>query len=639
MIAPTDPLGLFGPAARGNVVRFVRHFFRYEERLSPSRWCERHLRLPPGKQETKPGAVNFAERPYLREPLDALADPTVTDEVFVGPTRIGKTFLLRMAVSYSIAGDPAPTMWVDSTVDKGRDVSRKELQPLIEYNAILRDRKPKNRHNYSDARMLFPAAAFTIVGGNSAAQVAGDTVKRVFGNELDKWSGASEKEASIAELVRHRTESFEDERKHFWSSTPTLEEMITWTYYRRGDQRVWRAICPDCGEAQPLVWDRVKWDPEAQITEHKWDLRRVKETARYTCSRCESPWTDAMRLAAIRHPDAHYHATATGEPGWRSHHVNGLYGPLKTNNVGSLALAFLTARTSGFFSDRQDFWNSGMGMPWKDNVADITVAKFASLERQYLRGEAGPAESSLAKGVPFVPDLFIIDFDVQSNRLPYVVRTWSWTGESYLVDHGDAATWTDLDCVQNEYAKKFGITSYVIGDINYEDRRAETLEQIYKRRDRGWYGAEGFERTAEMVRIEKANVFAGGREVGRREDERHTIQKLVISTYDFKVELEKRISGEIQNFFYYQLPLAATEQEIEEQREYYKQRLDEHRRPRKRPVAGKPAYEWVSKTKNNHFNDCEVYGLALFWILQKRRAYTQRKPDSTARKVVEVKTT
>jgi hypothetical protein len=629
MIATVDPLGLFGPPAVEGMRRYVRGFFRFEERLAPSRWCERHLRLPPGKQETKPGAVNFAERPFLREPLDSIADPTVTDEVFVGPTRIGKTFILRMAVGYTIAGDPASAMWVDSTVDKGRDVSRKEIQPLIEYNAILRDRKPKNRHNYSDARMLFPAAAFTIVGGNSAAGVAGDTVKRVFGNELDKWSGATEKEASVAELVRHRTESFDEERKHFWSSTPTLEEMITWTYYRRGDQRTWRAICPDCGDAQALVWDRVCWADEAQITDHKWDLARVKETARYHCVRCDSPWTDEMRLAAIRHPSAHYLATATGEPGWRSHHVNGLYGPLKTNNVGAIAVAFLSSRTTGFFTDRQDFWNSVMGLPWKDNVADITVAKFAALEREYQRGQAGPEG--------FKPDLLIIEFDVQSNRIPYVVRTFAWSGESYLVDHGDAATWTDLDKIQAEYSRLAG-TSYVIGDINYEDRRAETLEQIYRRRDRGWFGAEGFEKTSELVRIEKANVFAGGREVGRREDEHHTIQKLVISTYDFKVELEKRLSGAVKNFFYYQLPLAASESEIEEQREYYKQRLDEHRRPRKRPVAGKPAFEFVSKTKNNHFNDCEVYGLALFWILQKRRAYATRKGQPADRRVVEVKT-
>lgn len=611
----------------------MREYFRYEERLSPSRWCEKNLRLPAGRQETKPGPVSFAERPYLREVIDCLGDPTVTDIPFIGPTRIGKTFVLRMAFAYSIAGDPASTMWIDPTETKARDVSKKELQPMIEANACLRSRKPRNRHHFTDLRMLFPGAAFTMVGGNSPAQVAGDTVKRVFGNEIDKYQGATDKEAAIVELARHRTESFDEERKHLWSCTPTLEEMTAWAYHQRGDQRKWFVHCPHCDHAQHLRWEQVWWDPEARYTESKWDLDRVKSSARYRCENtsCTGPmWTDSDRRAAICSPRAAWRPTAKGQPGWRSYHLNGLYGPLKSNNVGELAVDFLTSRTSGFYADRQDFWNSRMGMPWKDNVADISVAKFAALERPYHRGTAGPEG--------FKADILIISFDVQSNRIPYVVRAWAWSGDSYLIDHGDAATWVDLDTVQASYARIVGGTSYVIGDINYEDRRAETLEQIYRRRDRGWYGAEGFERTAEMVRIEKANVFAGGREVGRREDERHMVQKLVISTYDFKVELEKRLSGALQNFFYYQLDLADGEQEAEEQREYYKQRLDEHRRPRKRPVAGKPAFEWVSKNKNNHYNDCEVYGLALFWILQKRRAYAARKPPEAARKTVEVKT-
>src|SRR5437899_1925508 len=122
-------------AARTILETFVRSFFRPHERLTPSQWVERHIQLPPGKQETKPGAVSFREQPYQREMLDDIADPTITDSVMVGPTRIGKTFGLRCAFAYSVAGDPAPMLWVDSTEDKAKDISKKELQPLVDYNA------------------------------------------------------------------------------------------------------------------------------------------------------------------------------------------------------------------------------------------------------------------------------------------------------------------------------------------------------------------------------------------------------------------------------------------------------------------------------------------------------------------------
>lgn len=621
-------------AAKEDLRGYVRSFFRYEKRRTPSQWCEDELVLPQGKQETEPGKVSFKKRPYLREPIDAFADPTLTDIVFVGPTRIGKTFFLRMAFAYSVAGDPAPALWVDSTEDKGKDISRKELQPLVEANPILRDRKPKQAKNYTDTRMMFPAAALTIVGGNSDAQVAGDTVKRVFGNELDKWRGATDKEAAIAELVRHRTESFDDERKHGWSCTPTLEEMLTWQYHLRGDQRKWHCICQRCLFPQQLLWDRVWWDPEAKITETKWDLARVKSSARYrcvnaTCTAHEGPegWTDAERVAAITDSRAHWQATAVGEPGWRSYHLNGLYGPLKSNNVGALAVDFLSARNTGFFSDRQDFWNSRMGMPWRENVSEITTQKFCAREAvpfgdgRYFRGQ-------LPAG--FKPAFIIIGGDVQTNRIPFVVRACDLAGNSFTIDHGNAPTWKDLEQVQEDY-RKLGGESFVIIDINFEDRRAETLEAIYTRKARGWLGAEGFELAKDLVRLEQANVYLGG----KKQAEKHEVTKLVISTYQFKVELEKRFTGEIARWFSYQLPLAASEIELEEQSDYYKQLLDERRVPRKIRTAGKPAFEWKSRTGNNHAFDCEVYIHALLWVLIKTRSKAKRE-EGGVRKVVTV---
>jgi hypothetical protein len=296
--------------------------------------------------------------------------------------------------------------------------------------------------------------------------------------------------------------------------------------------------------------------------------------------------------------------------------------------MGSLAVDFLSARTTGFYSDRQDFWNSRMGMPWKDQISDVTVEKFSAREASYIRG-------SVPDG--FIPAFIIIGFDVQSNRLPYVVRACDLTGRTYLVDHGDAPSWGDLEKIQDDYHGIWpSAHSYIIGDINYEDRRAEALEQIYLRSGRGWYGAEAFDQAKELVRLEQANVYLGG----KLQAHGHCIRKLVISAYEFKVELEKRFSGDIPNWFVYQLPLAATEAEIAERREYYKQLLDERRVPRKRRVAGKPPFEWRSRTGNNHYFDCEVYIMALYWVLLKSRSTAAKsghdQASQTSRRIVEV---
>lgn len=622
------------PAAQA-LARFYRMLFRFSERLLPSAWCEKNIELPPGRNEAKAGKIDWTYSPFLREPLDMIAAAGVIDIIFVGPTRIGKTLLLRLAAAFGIAGDPAPAMWIDSTEDKAKSISRKELQPLIEHNRILRDRKPANRHNFSDLMMLFPAAFLTMVGSNSAAGVAGDTVERLYGNEVDKWRGATDKEAATIELARHRTESAEERRRHLFSCTPTTEDGMIWLWHQKGDQRQFFVICPRCQLPQRLTWSQVWWDTGAQIAEHKWDLVKVKASARYRCENvaCTAAagpdgWTDAERLAAIRHPESHWRATAAGEPGVVSYQINGLYGPLKVNRIGELAADFLAARTTGFFTDRQDFWNSRMGEPWRENIASIDATKFAALERPYLRGQVLDG---------FKPDLLEIGGDVQSNRIEWVAALTTYNGEAYTLDHGEVATWEDLEAIQDAYSK-LAPTSYVILDINYEERRAEALEAIYQRRERGWIAAEGFEFAKETAKFERANVYLGGKLQGQG----YTVPKLVISLYPFKVELEKRLAGEIKSWFTYsldggQLQLQAVDEtQLEEQRAYYAQLLDERRVPRKPLIAGKPPFVFKSRRGNNHKYDCWVYILALLWVLRKRKAAKDKTPPPGPRKVVTV---
>lgn len=63
------------PSAIARVRTFVRSFFRPVERLSPSRWVEKYIRLPAGHSETQSGAIDFANAPELREPLDSPRSP------------------------------------------------------------------------------------------------------------------------------------------------------------------------------------------------------------------------------------------------------------------------------------------------------------------------------------------------------------------------------------------------------------------------------------------------------------------------------------------------------------------------------------------------------------------------------------
>jgi hypothetical protein len=610
--------------------RFVRGFFRVPERLAPAEWVEKYIRLPAGQHERSPGPVRL--RRWMREILNCLAELGVVDILFSGPTQEGKTFLLRMAVAFKIAGRPGPAMWLDSTVPKVRSIFKKQIRPLVEANPILAKRLPRDRHHITNTEILFPGAALNGYGANSDKQVAGDTAECVFGNEGAKWKLETDDEAAILELVRHRTEQYGDTRKHLFSSTPRTEANLFWKEVEKGDKRRWFVPCPHCGHMQALEWGDessrhgVKWDPAAKLPDGSWDLDRVKASARYRCANAAcpgAPWDDAARLAAVEDPRAEWRGSKRAAPGYRSYCLNGLYGRNDSRRLGNLAVKFLSSRLTGFLMDRQDFWNSDMGEVWRRTIESVNVKKLAHLEADYLRGE-------LPAG--FKPDLLIMGVDVQRDRLRFVLRALAWNGQSYLVDFGWRPTWKDLDTVEKDY-RALGGHWHAIVDINFEDRRQEVREQVYARRGRGWMLADGQEFTDEGVKLDRENVFLGGKGAGAQ----HYALRLIISTYDFKCELEAKRSGEVKNWWLCRLPTALERlavgedpREIEEYAEYKKEILDEKRQPRARRQKSLPDDEFVARTGANHAWDCEVYILALFRALWLRRSAKQRQKDRAA---------
>lgn len=595
----------------------LSRFRAYAARLSPSQWVERNIVLPAGKYESIPGRVNFDLCPYLREPIDNLENPAVRDTIFLGPTRCGKTFVIRMCMACDIAKNPAPLLLFDSTVEKGEALMKKEIHTLIEANDVLRSRKPESRSNYTLRHILFPGCSIDLYGANSAATAAGDTVKHVYGNELDKWRSETDEEASMVELVRHRTESAEGERKHYFSTTPTTEDGDGWREFVLGDQRRFFVPCPHCGHMQHLVWSQVRWDPAAQVSEGEWDYRRVSESAHYTCESCGKEWTDDQRVAAVRDPRSEWRPTAVAKlPMQRSYQLTGLYGPLQSNRMGDLAVSFLASRRTGWFASRRDFWNSRMGEVYRDTVSTVTADKFRSLMAPYRRGEL-PDD--------FKADMIIIAVDVQTNRLPFVVMALNYAGDKRTVDHGDAHTWTDIDKLQRGYSH-LAPESFVAVDIGFAQRNAETLEAIHLRRELGWIGVRGAEQMAELTKLLQVDPFLGTRQEGATK-----INVLYVSAYEFKVEWEKMFMRENDTWRTYTLADRPTSQEIAEQTEYFAQLLDERRVPRKRLLPGKSAFEWKSRAGNNHSFDCHVYILALYYFLSRSRTFMRNKAASERR--------
>ena len=528
-----------------------------------------------------------------------------------------------MIFAYVVAVMRQPMLWYDSTVSKALSVSKKELQPLIDRNKVLRDRKPENPDHFTNHMMLFPGAYFEMFGANSDAQSSGETAAVILGNELGKWRSDTDKEASIIEQTRHRTEDRDGIRKHFYSTTATTEEAIEWVEYLEGDQRRYFVPCFKCGFQQELVWgDRsskhgIKWDPAAKKKNGRWDMEHVAATAHYSCPNCEGKLnqSEIQEMIVTDTGEAEWRPTAEPiVPNKRSYQINGIYDYLGAHSMATLVQEFLRARDTGFITDRKNFWNSFMGLPSFSDKRTITVKSFASIELSYVRGD-------LPDG--FKPDVWILGFDVQTWGLPWVIAGCNFAGDCYVVDWGVGVAWADLDEVQKDYAA--ASKSWVIGDIRFAQRAPETLQAIYERRSRNWFAFQGVELSKEMIKIERANAFMGG----KLEKDNRIVGKFVVSTYNIKCELEERYSGKIRKTFFPQLPIVPSADDIEEQKKFYAQLTAEKRMERKKKRKGLPLDEFRGR-KDNHWGDCmvEIHAL-LYWLQHRKSKKAQKKKQET----------
>lgn len=588
------------------------------EPLTVAEWLEANIFIPPGNGEAKPGQLNFmgAGTPYLIEILNSLTDPAVRDIILMSATRVGKTMALRCASWWAIGCEPSPLLWVSATHRNGCRVSQKELIPVINFNKVLRDRKPTCRHHFTTDKHLYPAGAHEIVGSNSRANLAGVTVRVVIGDETDKWPTDNGVEAGSVELARQRTGTEENEAKHFFASSPSTEDGPINVWYEKGDKRKWYITCP-CGNEHALQWGSeksiygVKWD-ESTKNENGWDVEAASKSAWYHCANSECSIRHGQKGLNQMKLAGRWIATAKPKlPGVRSYHLTGLAGPLQKNSMEALVQGFLESDGTGFVNLKKDFWNSAMGEPWRDSFTATTLDKLNHLYRDYEGGT-----TVFPPG--FRCDKIILSYDVQTWGMPYVVRAYSFRqAESYLIAFGTAASWSQLQEFQEEYGAQ-----HVIGDCNFEDRRAEQFKATQERAPLGWCLAEGFKIAKDIVEPSWANAFIGGKEQadGKR------IRKLKISLYHIKIELEKRILGEVKNWGVY---TPTDDEEKKELAEYFTQLLNERRFLKKKIKPGELQYEFRQKGPNHYF-DCEVYGLALFRYLQEAFATKSQRKANTS---------
>ncbi len=409
------------------------------ELLTVSQWAEKY-RMLNIKSSALPGNWSNDVTPYLVGVMDEFNNYETERIIFVKSTQIGGTEALQNMLGYTVMQEPSPTMIMYPTEKLAKSVSLNRLQPMLrdtpELNELYDENSPVLELQFKNNMYL------VLVGSNSPTDVASRPIKNLYMDEVDKYPGASNKEADPIELAIERTRTYPN-RKIYITSTPTLKTGHIWKEKEKADiEKHYTVPCPHCGKYIELRFQNIKWPDDKEMS-----YRDRAELATYICQECGGIINDAEKQKAIRAGRWETVRRNTKNSSSVVFWINVLYSPFV--RWSDIASKFLTSKDDP--EKLQNFVNSWLAEPWEDTKlktdADMVLERQTDVPREM---------------VPNWAKLITAGVDVQETYFYYTVRAWGDAMTSQNILHSAAISFDEIDRVLNQtYFTEDGREMYI----------------------------------------------------------------------------------------------------------------------------------------------------------------------------------
>jgi phage terminase large subunit GpA-like protein len=417
---------------------------------SPSEWCCENLTFDEPKNT---GRFTLAAREYIREALDAVANPLITDMVLVFGVQTGKTTVIMGALCWAIVNDPPCCMWVMPSISKVSEVSSTRLMPLLRRSEGTKHLIPTGagRHAFKTKQYQIGSAVVIFTGSNSPSNVSSTPCSMVIQDEMEKFDPKARGEAGTSKLADDRVKNCPTP-KRIKTSSPALSDGQIWEALMTTDLRRRYVPCPHCQKEILLVWSKaftvfdltgceafIRWDAEAERPNRKgldkWDLERVEKSAAFVCPFCGGRILDCHKTLMDR--NGKWRPTREAAPGRAGWHLPSMYASSVEMSFGKLAVQFLTEKHS--LEGCKNFINSVLAEPYN---AQDTVGERIELVKAAIDVKD---DKSLK--------LMTVDCQANAPYFWYVVRTWT-PEETQTIDAGSLDTWEDVRAKQVSHGIK-----------------------------------------------------------------------------------------------------------------------------------------------------------------------------------------
>nr|DAM30124.1 MAG TPA: terminase large subunit [Caudoviricetes sp.] len=420
------------------------------ENLTVSEWAEKY-RMLDSKTSAMPGPWRNEKTPYLREIMDEFINYDTEEIIFCKPSQVGGTEAMQNMLGYVIQQDPSPTLIVYPTDTLAESISKNRLEPMIRASKPLR--KLYNENESSKLELQFDGMYLSLNGANSPSALASKAIKYLFLDEVDKYPGASKKEADPIRLARERTKTFTNQRKIYMTSTPTLQTGHIWQALQGADiEKHYFVPCPHCGEYIELKFSNLRFPSGDDL-----DNSERADMAVYVCQECGCKITDQDRDNMIRYGEWREVRRNTKASKKVAFWINTLYSPFV--RFSEIVKEFLDSKDNPDLL--QNFVNSWLAEPWEDTKlktdADMVMERQTDLPQLVVPSWA----RYLTAGV-----------DVQETCLYWTIRAWGPYITSQNIAHGQALSFQDIESTMDTpYLTESGeqvIVSLCLIDSGYD---------------------------------------------------------------------------------------------------------------------------------------------------------------------------
>lgn len=605
---PAEPWQL---VARQRLLRAIANAVRPDQKVLADEWAERNRSLPP--DTPYPGPVSLARTPYLIDIHRAMSPGSPWREGWwMKPLQVGGSLTGEDLIGTWICEAAGSMLVIFPTLDDAKQWELTRFEPMRANTPALRKRiRPADEKGSDNTKLRkkYPGGVMRLMGANRP--IKSSTIKYVKFEEPDEYPILPQ--GTVVGIALGRLANFRNKAKAYGDGTPTFTgRSEIHRNVLRGDQRKWHLHCPDCGHAQPLVWEQLRYD----------DGDPDGSSARYACIECgtlaaEHAWkvnnyrlrdkgmTEAEAKAAGL---AYWEATATGEPfvaSWLG--LEALAAPEGWRPWPELVVIWRAAQ--GNIEKLQEFWNNYRGLPFTASVGtEIDADALARRAEAYEPMTCPQGGLVVAAGV-----------DTQDNRLAVVIRAFGRGEESWGLFHGEIygdpsspETWAKLrELLDAPIRHASGQVMRVDGAAI--DAGGHHAEDVYafcrdaQLRGKNWFavrGAKSYD-APKLGRPKTIDFTWRGQAVPGGAQLRFVGTQSVKNLIDGRLKLARPGGG------YYHFPLNF-------QPDYYTQMRAE-RREWRRDTQGRKALWWVKGTERNEAWDCEVYLYACFLYLMSGR--------------------